>query len=303
MNKKEKLYIGIDGGGTKLKIKIQNMKGDCIATGVGGPANISNSFKIAWKNIIKTIDKTLKPLGINIYANDFSINLAIGVAGYEILAARSNFLQENHPFEQIKLYPDSHIACVGAHKGEDGGVIIIGTGSVGLSIINSNISKVGGWGFPYDDLGSGAWIGMQSIATCCQSLDSRQPKSEFTKVIMEKFNNSQTQLLDWATHADSKEFATLAPTVIELAKEHNSHAFKIMTKAGNHISEIGNTLISTNSKYVHNLPLVVMGGIGNHIIPYLDKAIKNHLVQPKSSPEDGALCLLREQETLNESSN
>ena len=112
MNKKEKLYIGIDGGGTKLKIKIHNMKGDCIATGGGGPANISNSFKVAWKNIIKTIDKTLKPLGINIYANDFSIKVAIGIAGYEILSDRDNFLKESHPFEQIKLYSDSYIPYI-----------------------------------------------------------------------------------------------------------------------------------------------------------------------------------------------
>lgn len=300
MNEKEKLYIGIDGGGTKLKIKIENIKGECIGIGEGGPANISNSFEIAWKNIISTIDNTLKPFGIDINDNNFSINLAIGIAGYEILSARENFLKESHPFEQVKLYSDSYIACVGAHKGKNGGVILIGTGSVGLSIINNKTFKVGGWGFPYDDFGSGAWIGMQSISTYCHCLDSRKKKSEFNKVILEKFNNSQTQILNWASNADSKDFATLAPIVIELAKENNPQAFEIMTKAGNHISEIGNTLISVSSNHMNNLPLVVMGGIGNHIIPYLDNVIKKKLVTPKSSPEDGALLLLRQQDISNE---
>ncbi len=42
---------------------------------------------------------------------------------------------------------DAHAACIGAHNGADGAIIIIGTGVVGYQTQNGEGVQVGGWGF------------------------------------------------------------------------------------------------------------------------------------------------------------
>ena len=51
----------------------------------------------------------------------------------DLAAAR----QYPHPFHRVVLTTDAHAACIGAHRGADGGVIVVGTGSVGWGVIGA----------------------------------------------------------------------------------------------------------------------------------------------------------------------
>ena len=47
------------------------------------------------------------------------------------------------PFASIVLETDAYIAWLGAHQAEDGGIVILGTGSCGLAVIGGRRVTVG----------------------------------------------------------------------------------------------------------------------------------------------------------------
>ncbi len=50
-----------------------------------------------------------------------------------------------------KVYDDIDIARAGAHGGEDGAVIIVGTGSAAMAMVDGQRHQCGGWGFHIGD--------------------------------------------------------------------------------------------------------------------------------------------------------
>ena len=85
---------------------------------------------------------------------------------------------------------DAHAACVGAHRGRDGGVIIVGTGSIGWAKLNGRHYRVGGWGLPVSDEGSGAWLGREALRRVLWAHDGRvgldRPASRPVRAIPER---------------------------------------------------------------------------------------------------------------------
>ncbi|HEX2549057.1 MAG TPA: BadF/BadG/BcrA/BcrD ATPase family protein, partial [Gammaproteobacteria bacterium] len=149
------IFIGVDGGGTKSKIRIEDKDGNVLGQAVGGPANIRISVENAWRSIYSTIRDILAPLNITLENPDYRFHACFGLAGCEVTDAYHAFLQESHPFQTLELISDAHAACVGAHLGQDGAIIIVGTGVVGYQALSDINSRVGGWGFPHDDEGGG----------------------------------------------------------------------------------------------------------------------------------------------------
>lgn len=59
---------------------------------------------------------------------------------------------------------DVYMALYGLTKGEEGILLISGTGSMGVAIDkDTNLHTVGGWGRPTNDNGSGYYIAVEGI--------------------------------------------------------------------------------------------------------------------------------------------
>ena len=96
-----------------------------------------------------------------------------GLAGTEVTSACDQFLNAPHPFARLILKSDGYTSCLGAHGGRDGALIAIGTGTVAFQIEGDKEYKVGGWGFPHGDEGSGAWLGLEAVRLTLHWLDGR----------------------------------------------------------------------------------------------------------------------------------
>ncbi len=59
------------------------------------------------------------------------------------------------PFASVTADNDAYAACIGAFSGGDGGIVIAGTGSIGMALVAGERHMVGGWGFQLGDHGSG----------------------------------------------------------------------------------------------------------------------------------------------------
>lgn len=289
------LYVGVDGGATKSIIRVEDETGHLLGQTISGPANIRISVPDAWQSIHSALEKILPPLGIAYQPKTLekNIHIGIGLAGCEVQEAYQAFLQYEHSFQTLMVTSDAHTACLGAHAAQDGAIIVIGTGVVGLQIQQELITKVGGYGFPHDDEGGGAWLGLQAVKKTLQVLDKRMKPSPLTQSVYRHFQNDVNALVFWANRANSSAFAELAPFVISHAQEGDDDALALLHEAARFIDDIGLALLSSHIEAQAFFPLSLTGGIAPFVQPYLTKELQTRLRPCQLSPESGAILLVK----------
>jgi glucosamine kinase len=285
-------FIGVDGGGSKCKIRVEDANGQLLGQAVSGPANIHLSIDAAWRAIYESLESVFKPLGIPLaHSSDHQFHVCLGLAGCEIATAKEAFLNHPHPFTSLHLTTDAHIACVGAHHGKEGAIIIVGTGVVGYQIQNEQSIKVGGWGFPHDDEGGGAWLGLAAVNLTFQWLDHRCEKSPLVEDIFAYFNHDLDTFVVFANRATSTEYARLAPIVINHAQQEETVAVRLLKKAAHAVDKLGLALIKQQTK---PLSCCLMGGIAPFLEPFLNPELQSTFVARKDGPSVGAILLMRD---------
>lgn len=287
------IFIGVDGGATKCRVRIENSAGHLLGQGVGGSANIRLSVDKSWESIYHALEEALRPSHIRLEDRNYHFHIGLGLAGCEVTEAVEDFLSRSHLFKNIQLTSDAHVACVGAHKGNDGAIIIVGTGVVGYQIQGENSNRVGGWGFPHDDEGSGAWLGLEAARLTFQWIDHRVDKSPLVEDIFEFFNRDIERFTTWANHANSSEFARLAPLVINHSQNEEIAAVRLMKKAAHAIDRVGSALIKMQQSREKPLPICLFGGIAPFIEPWLSEDLRATLLQRQADANIGAIIMIR----------
>ncbi|EKD70126.1 MAG: hypothetical protein ACD_46C00628G0008 [uncultured bacterium] len=287
------LFIGVDGGATKCMVRVEDEHGNLLGSAISGQANIRISVSETWQSINSALQQVFKKLDVSI--NDVSLYAGMGLAGCEIQEARDIFIHKPHPFKKLIVSSDAHVACLGAHHGEDGAIIIAGTGVVGFQHENGKTTKVGGWGFPHDDLGSGAWLGLEAIKYTIKTLDGRAASCQFSQAVFAHFQHNHEQLVHWANHANSTEFAELAPIVIEQAKQKNPVAVSLLQQAARELDNIDEALRAAQLNQMSKLPCVLLGGIAPFLTPYVGNQLRSRLHEPIATPDAGAIFLIKKE--------
>lgn len=285
--------IGVDGGGTKSVIRIENNEGTLLGETISGPANIRLSVEQAWQSIMYAITHILNDLKIQ--QSDYYFHAGMGLAGTELTEAYDAFIRFPHTFDSLVVKSDAHIACLAAHGGEDGAIIIVGTGVVGYQIVDHRITKVGGWGFPHDDEGGGAWLGLEAIKVVLRWLDHRLPRSGLASAIFAYFNQDRDYIIHWASHASSTVYAKLAPIVIQQSQLGDEVALNLLKHAAKTIDHLGMTLIKqTHNQFQKKIPISFIGGIAPFLQPFLSEELKEHVRPSQYSCAKGAILMIHQ---------
>lgn len=292
------LFIGVDGGGTKTVVRVEDEAGNVLGQAVDGPANIRISVDQAWQSINAALEKIFKSLGISLQSSGYELQAGMGLAGCELKSAYHQFLQVKHPFNRLTVASDAYTACIGAHGGQDGAIIIIGTGVVGFQIEQPHTSRAGGFGFPHDDQGGGAWLGLQAVSHALACHDGRAKKDALSKAVENYFDEDVSQLVSWANQANSTQFAILAPLVIEQAQRNEASAVHFMQRAAKHIDDIHAALQAAQHDQGDILPRVLCGGMAEWLRPYLSAGLQGCLRNAKAAPDKGAILLARNEMLL-----
>lgn len=292
---KESLYIGVDGGATKCIVRVEDESGKMLGREIGGPANIRLSVSQAWASINFALEKILNQLNIKLGDTDYHWYAGMGLAGCELSSAYESFLATKHCFKKLVISSDAHTACLGAHAGKDGAIIIIGTGVVGFQIEEKQANiKVGGWGFPHDDEGGGAWLGLQAVRVTLQGLDGRIPLSDLANLVYAQFENKMEKFVSWTNQANSTAYAELAPLVIQQFNAEDPVAVQIMQDAVNAVNSVGDTLQAAQRDKTTLLPCSLIGGIAPFMGPLLSETLHERLMPCQLTPDAGAVLLVRE---------
>ncbi|MDP5142833.1 ATPase [Rheinheimera baltica] len=284
------LYLGIDGGGSKCRVVIASSDQQILGEGLSGPANPLRGMKIATDSILAATQQALTCAGLSF--NDMSRLIAgAGLAGVNVPQYFQLFSDWQHPFQSLYLTSDLHIACVGAHQGQDGAVVIVGTGSCGLSSVNGVLTEIGGHGFPYGDNGSGAWFGMMLLHTVLLSMDGLAPPTMMTNLLLNELAVYDSMgLVSYFMHATPTTYAKFAPLVFTAAEAGDASALKLVEQGATFITAIAQRLLATNPPR-----LSFIGGLAVKILPYLPAKVQQKVTPALQEPELGAIWFAHQQ--------
>ncbi|MGO9483698.1 MAG: BadF/BadG/BcrA/BcrD ATPase family protein [Rhodomicrobium sp.] len=282
----EFLLLGVDGGGTRCRARLCDFSGAILGQGEAGPANIRFGIEESFAAVIEASAQAFARAGLT--PSDCATIACIALAGAGDPATFSELESHKHPFREAIFTTDSHAACAGAHRGQDGGIVIVGTGSIGEAIVKGRHHRVGGWGFPVSDEGSGAWLGCELIRRVLWAYDGRTPWTALLRAAFEHFASDPHAIVRWMGPARPKDFAALAPLVIEHALADDLAGCELMCLAANHIEILVQRLIATGA------PMIALcGGLASSIEPWLGDKAKRCLVAPEADALTGAVDLAR----------
>jgi len=281
------LLLGIDGGGTSCRARLCALSGQVLGEAVTGPANLRLGVEQSFAAVLDAAMQTLEQASLS-RAHLARVVACLALAGASepsYLAAAQNY---RHPFRKAIVVTDAHAACLGAHGNKDGGVIVIGTGTVGWAVIRGLTYRVGGWGLPVSDEGSGAWLGCEALRHVLWALDGRRKWSGLLRTLAAEFGNDPHAIVRWTDTASPGDFASLAPYVFDHAARGDPVAEELLTLAAGHIDSLATRLVEIGCRR-----LALVGGCAPFLAPLLSETTRSHRVEPLGDALEGALQIAR----------
>jgi glucosamine kinase len=258
-----------------------------LGTGIAGPAALRIGVDRALAEVEKACRVALEEAGLGSDSLG-SVYAAVGLAGVGRKGVLEQLVLRPHPFRSVIYAHDATIACIGAHGARDGGIVIVGTGSVGFAVVGGREVRVGGYGFPISDEGSGADLGLHAIRLALRAYDKRAVETSLTHDVMMRFHNDPFEAVAWMDHATATDYAIFAPLVMRHADTGDPVARRIIRDAAEQIDELVRRLSDYGASRV-----ALLGGLASSMQPWLAPDVQRRLVPVEGDAVDGALHLAR----------
>lgn len=282
----EPLFLGIDGGGTRCRARLETADGKVLGRGLAGPATMRFGLEVARESIMAATRQALAEAGLGEEALSRTY-AGIGLAGTGQLGAREALESWKHPFAGAWFEGDGYVAYLGAFNGGDGGIVVVGTGSIGITYREHTI-RIGGYGFPVSDEGSGADLGLNAIRHALKTLDGRASLSAFSDEVLARFSGKPALVADWMETASATDLATLAPIVTRHAAAGDGAAVRLMQNAAAEIAVIVTRLFEGGAPQV-----ALIGGLAEHVKSYMAAETASRIVAPQSDAMAGGILLAK----------
>jgi glucosamine kinase len=263
----------------------------CDATGArlaeasAGPANIRAGVTDAFASVFEATLACLEQAQLT-SADLPRITACLALAGATEPAELAAAKMHPQAFGRAILTSDAHAACVGAHNGHDGAVIVAGTGSIGWAVLRGRQYRVGGWGLELSDEGSGAWIGRETLRRVLSAYDGRRAWTPLLRSVFERYESDPHAIVSFVARAAPRDLGALAPMVVEHASDNDEAAVGLLRLGAAHLDTIAARLVALGAAR-----LALVGGFAPHIESRLSASTKAQLVTPLGDPLDGALLI------------
>jgi glucosamine kinase len=278
--------IGVDGGGTGTRVRLADPNGVELAQASAGPSALSHGIPNAWTTILSAIGEACAVADIGSPPLS-SMAIGLGLAGVHNKDWAAQFIAADPGFAALVLDTDGFSTLMGAHGGQPGAIVAIGTGSVGEAMrIDGAKVEVGGWGFPAGDEASGAWMGLRALNHIEQVLDGRVAGGAFARDVIEACGGNRDAVQIWLGRANQTAYASLARFVV-MHGESDPVARAILEHAGREVASIAHALDPGNS-----LPLALCGGLGEVLLGWLPPATRARCLPPQGDSAQGALRMI-----------
>ncbi len=287
MGTKGTTYLGVDGGGTRCRARIEDDGGRVLGEASSGPATTRIGVEKAWRSIMAATEAAAAQARLS-HADFGRMHAAIGLAGLGRRGAEAALKNIAHPFASTVFISDGMAACLGAHSGADGAIVVAGTGSVGVGLIGGREIRIAGYGFPVSDEGSGADIGLQVVRLALRAADRRSEMTPLLAEVLSAFDGDPYQAVAWSEEARATDYAAFAPIVMRHANFGDPVGRRIVERAADAIGDLLDLFLARG---IDRLSLV--GGLSEAITPWLTPDLRDRLKRPDADAAAGALLVAR----------
>lgn len=290
--------IGVDGGGTKTEAICYDMNGSPINKGLSGFSNVMIDFEKATQHILEAIHNAQNNL-----SPEDCLYIYLGIAGIEGIPNKDQLVTiiEQEFKTQVEIVNDSIIAHAALLEGQDGLLVISGTGSIAVGIVDGKCMFSGGWGHLLGDEGSGYWIVMEAFRQMIWEEDELFHLGQLSLSLLAEIGYTTVAEIKLFVYGKPKaEIASLAPVVTKLAELGDPIALRILDDAGKHLGRMtwnccrklgykGQIRIGLSGSILKRIPFVL-----DSFKTYLLEKNKNITwVTRKISPTKGAYFLAK----------
>lgn len=321
-------FLGIDGGGTHTTAWLADERGRILARAEAGASHpLKVGFETAERELLRAARKALTVAAVDL--SSFGVDgrrerkrcgkkLAVdrghraatleavcaGLAGVgqpQVHRRLYSWLLRSIPARRHLLTSDAAIALCAALSDAPGIVVISGTGSIAYSQDErGQVFRAGGWGIPFDDLGSGYDVGRKAVAAALQDFDGRGRHTILTEQICRALRlQNITQIVPRTL--PQQAIAALFPLVLEAARRGDAVARELCWLAGHDLGALAVALIDRMGWRRSAFPVVCAGGVfkssalirrcfTDYVCGYARRARVTLL---RREPVEGALALAR----------
>ncbi|QSR19621.1 N-acetylglucosamine kinase [Novosphingobium sp. KA1] len=240
----QRIFLGVDGGGTKTEFVCIDGTGQVLATALTGT---TYHLQVGFDEVVRRLEAGLSQVcaaigiardgmdhvffGLPAYGEDRAIDPRLHAACGEVLG-HGRFTVGN----------DMICGWAGSFGGEDGINIVAGTGSIGYGERQSRAARVGGWGEVFSDEGSAYWIAIQGLSLFTRMSDGRTPRGPLHEKMVAALSLEDD--LDLCRRImgpegmGRSEIAGLAGLVSEAASAGDHAAQVILDKAAHELADM-----------------------------------------------------------------
>jgi len=279
--------LGVDGGGTGCRARLEDETGTVLGQGLSGPASTRLGIEEAWASVARAFEAAIDEAGLA-PQEIAQIHAGIGLAGLGRKGALDALRAIAHPFAGIEFVSDGMGACLGAHSGRDGAIVISGTGSIGLGFVDGRNLRAGGYGFPISDEGSGADLGLKAVQYALRAHDGRSEQTALLAEVMHRFRDEPAEAIAWMDRATATDYAAFAPMVLRHADQGDLFGRRIVQSAAEQIDTLVRVLFEKGAPRV-----TLLGGLSTALEPWLAPDVRRRLKPADGDAVAGAIILAR----------
>jgi glucosamine kinase len=278
-------FIGVDGGATRCRARLRDSDGRALAEAIGAAANIHVDFAAAVEVMRGLVVEVCDKAGLDVDKNS-RIAVGFGLAGLNDAGDAAKICAAFPDYALVRAANDATTACIGAHAGADGGLVIAGTGSAAIARVAGKETIIGGRGFALGDDGSGALIGLAALRAATAAYDRLVDASALTDDVLGAFDGDIVAMVRWARTARPGDYGAFAPRVFQHAAKGDPIALAIVGSAAAAIAALARRAVGLGARRV-----ALVGGVGDALRPYLEPEIAELLTRPLYDATDGAILL------------
>lgn len=261
-----RLFLGVDGGGTRTTAALVNESGELLCQGESAASNpLRVGVETAVANIVKAVEGSCDFGGM--VASDIAA-ATLGLAGVRRADIRERVRErfsKRMNLQNVDVVTDAEIALFGTTMGKPGLVVIAGTGSVCLGRNEKGQTAMsGGWGPLAGDEGGGAGIAQAALHTIAKASDGRGRTTALTERAAEYFRASGPENLIVAIYSpqvDNSRIAGFARLVVETALEGDRSAIEILNDAGRELGLAACAVIRKLKLTDQKIPIGCVGSV------------------------------------------
>lgn len=285
----KQFLLGIDGGGTKTVFKLTDASGRNVRTVL---KNSSNPNDIGIENAKMILDQGIREVCQGIPFQNVSMFAGLSGGGltgnyrqilnsffsdYGFLTFENGSDVEN--LTALAQYP----RCI---------LVIMGTGFITFCLNGEKYQRIGGWGYHFEEGGSGYSIGRDGIRAVLCASDGSGPQTCLSELLENRIGESAEEHLAEFYKGGKQYIAGFSDLVFMAAAENDYASNNILE---NHMRYVAHVIDTAYVYFTEDVPVLFFGGISSNweiIFPTIRKFLRYpniRLEYVEESPVDGAL--------------